>query len=154
MTNFFRYTILMIDEKGNEKIIFRNSWISDLDLSEKLIRHFVRGGRCRWKIENECFNTLKNQGYYIEHNYGHGRKNLCFNFLLLTLLAFFVHQILELTDLLYQECRKKFGSKKHMWETLRSYIRILIFETWEILLDFALTPTKYNLPRYARCRPP
>jgi hypothetical protein len=23
----------------------------------------MRGGRARWKIENETFNTLKNQGY-------------------------------------------------------------------------------------------
>jgi hypothetical protein len=97
---------------------------------------------------------LKNQGYDLEHNYGHGKENLAFNFLLLTLLAFFFHQIFELTDLPNQASRKKFGSKKHMWETFRSYIKILIFETWEILLDFALTPTKYNLPRYARCRSP
>jgi hypothetical protein len=27
----------------------------------------VRGARARWKIENETFNTLKNQGYHIEH---------------------------------------------------------------------------------------
>ena len=143
-TNFFRYTILATDESGNEKINFRNSWISDLDLSRQLIKHFVRGGRCRWKIENECFNTLKNQGYHIKHNYGHGKENLCFNFLLLTLLAFFFHQIFELTDRLYQSCRKKFGSKMHMWETLRSYVKIHIFDTWEFLLDFALTPMKYK----------
>ncbi len=143
-TNFFRYTIMATDKDGTEKINFRNSWIRDLDLSRQLIKHFVRGGRCRWKIENECFNTLKNQGYHIEHNYGHGEENLCFNFLLLTLLAFFFHQIFELTDSLYQACRKKFGSKRHMWETLRSYIKILIFETWEFLLDFALRPTKYK----------
>jgi hypothetical protein len=24
----------------------------------------MRGGRARWKIENETFNTLKNQGYH------------------------------------------------------------------------------------------
>ena len=143
-TNFFRYTIMAADEDGNEKINFRNSWISDLDLSRQLIKHFVRGGRCRWKIENECFNTLKNQGYHIKHNYGHGKENLCFNFLLLTLLAFFFHQIFELTDRLYQSCRKKFGSKMHMWETLRSYVKIHIFDTWEFLLDFALTPMKYK----------
>ncbi|MBU1752897.1 ISNCY family transposase, partial [bacterium] len=79
------------------------------------------------------------------HNYGHGEKNLCFNFFLLTLLAFYFHQIFELTDRLYQECRKKFGSKRHMWETLRSYIKILIFEDWEELLNFALDPTKYKI---------
>ena len=47
----------------------------------------VKGGRARWKIENECFNTLKNQGYCIDHSYGHGDKNLCFNFYLLTLIV-------------------------------------------------------------------
>ncbi|MBR9982357.1 MAG: hypothetical protein KFF50_15100, partial [Desulfatitalea sp.] len=41
----------------------------------------------RWKIENETFNTLKNQGYHIEHNFGHGRKNLSNNFFVLNLLA-------------------------------------------------------------------
>ncbi|MDL1981259.1 MAG: hypothetical protein LWX02_07290 [Deltaproteobacteria bacterium] len=55
----------------------------------------------RWKIENETFNALKNQVYHIEHNYGHGEKNLSMIFFMLNLLAFFTHQILELTDLLY-----------------------------------------------------
>ena len=71
--------------------------------------------------------------------------HLCFNFYLLTLLAFYFHQIFELTDGLYQDCRQKFGSKVHMWETLRSYIKILVFDTWEHLLDFAYTPSNYNL---------
>ena len=144
MTNFFRYTIRSIDEDGREKINYKNSWVTDLEITRMNIRTLVRAGRCRWKIENECFNTLKNQGYHIEHNYGHGEKNLCFNFYLLTLLAFFFHQIFELTDRLYQACRKKFGSKRHMWETFRSYIKLLIFESWEMLLDFALTPRKYK----------
>ena len=154
ITHFFRYTILSLDENGNEKIHYKNSWVTDLKITRMTIRTLVRAGRCKWKIENECFNTLKNQGYHIEHNYGHGEKNLCFNFYLLTLLAFFFHQIFELTDRLYQACREKFGSKTHMWETLRSYIKILIFETWELLLDFALTPTKYKLPKLSHCRSP
>jgi hypothetical protein len=33
-------------------------------------------GRARWKIENETFNTLKNQGYQIEQSYGHGKQYL------------------------------------------------------------------------------
>jgi len=36
----------------------------------------MRAGRARWKIENETFNTLKNQGYNFEHNYVHGEQNL------------------------------------------------------------------------------
>ena len=56
-----------------------------------------------------------------------------------------MHQIFELTDKLYQACRKKCGSKKHLWETLRTYIKIIIFDTWEMLLEFVLKPTGYQL---------
>lgn len=148
--NYFRYQIITKDKSGNERISYKNSWITDMEITKENVRTLVRGGRCRWKIENECFNTLKNQGYHIEHNYGHGSNNLCFNFFLLTLLAFYFHQIFELTDNMYRSCRKKFGSKHHMWETLRAYIKILVFSTWEHLMDFALTPTKYNV----RMQPP
>jgi len=106
--------------------------------------------RCRWKNENELFNVMKNHGYYMAHNYGHGEKHLAYNFYLLTLLAFSMHQIFELTDRQYQACRKKFGSKRHLWETLRSYIKIIVFDGWEALLAFALVPTEYYLIPSAR----
>ena len=54
--------------------------------------HLVRGGRARWKIENETFNTLKNQGYHVEHNFGHGKENLSVVFLMLMVLAFLIDQ--------------------------------------------------------------
>ena len=129
-----------------DKVTYKSSWITDILITENNVSKIVKAGRCRWKIENECFNTLKNQGYQIEHNYGHGKKNLCFNFFLLTLIAFFMHQIAELTDCLYKSCRKKFGSKRHLWERLRSYIIIIIYENFEHLLDFALRPKDYKLP--------
>jgi hypothetical protein len=98
--NFFYYQLI---NKG--QITCRNSWVTDILIDENNVAQLVKGGRARWKVENEAFNTLKNQGYHIEHNFGHGQKNLSTIFFLLNLLAFFVHQILELTDLHYQ----KFG---------------------------------------------
>jgi hypothetical protein len=44
------------------------SWVTDLVITEENARWLVRGARARWKIENETFNTLKNQGYHFEHN--------------------------------------------------------------------------------------
>ncbi len=129
-TNYFEYWI--INSEG--KTTYHNSWVTDFKITEENIRELVRIGRCRWKIENEVFNTLKNQGYHIEHNYGHGKKHLSMNFFLLNLLAFFMHQIFELTDKLYQNCRKTLGSKEELWNNLRSVIRILIFPDWETLL--------------------
>jgi hypothetical protein len=140
--NFLRCTISGKNKKGKDKILYRNSWVTDWVIWEENIKTLVRAGRCRWKNENECFNVMKNHGYCMEHNYGHGQKNLAFNFYLLTLLAFSFHQIFELTDCQYKACRKKFGSKRHLWEKLRSWIDIIIFETWEKLLEFTLTPKK------------
>ena len=38
---------------------------SNYEVSEKNVRELVKGGRARWKIENEGFNTLKNHlNYY------------------------------------------------------------------------------------------
>ena len=144
--NFFEYTLT--NTKGI--ITYRNSWVTDIEISQHNIVQMTRAGRCRWKIENECFNTLKNQGYYVEHNYGHGKKHLSYNMYLLTLLAFYFHQIFELTDGAYQACRIKFGSKKYMWEVFRGTIRMLVFESWEQLMDFLLHREKYEAMTLAK----
>ena len=80
----------------------------------------MRAGRARWKIENETFNTLKNQGYGYEHNYGHGEANLSVVFALLMMLAFLVDQVLQLCDPLFQGALEKLGSKRLLWERMRS----------------------------------
>lgn len=139
--NLIRYTIT----DSSSKIKYQNIWVTDIEIHKENVKTLVLGGRCRWKSENEGFNVLKNHGYELEHNYGHGDQNLCFNFYLLTLLAFFMHQLSELTCYLYKAARKKFSSKKHMWETLRSYIKIIVFASWEALLSFALNPPRYTI---------
>ncbi len=137
--NYFEYWL--VNESG--KVTYHNSWVTDFKIEEGNVRELVRIGRCRWKIENEVFNTLKNQGYHIEHNYGHGKKHLSMNFFLLNLLAFFMHQIFELTDKLYQQCRKYFGSKRNLWDNLRISIRIIIFPDWETYLKRVLKPDDF-----------
>src|SRR5438132_3551967 len=68
--NFIEYW-----ERGPEQVQ-HFSWVTDLRVSKRNVYKLMRGGRARWKIENETFNTLKNQGYHFEHNYGHGEQNL------------------------------------------------------------------------------
>ena len=96
-------------------------------------------------MENECFNTLKNQGYHLTHNYGHGEKHLAFNFYLLTLLAFTLHQVSELCDIAFKACRKKAGSKRSLWEKFRTFIYVAIFESLEQLFNFLLDRDAYDI---------
>jgi hypothetical protein len=65
----------------------------------------MRGGCARWKIENETFNTLKNQGYNLEHTYGHGQQHLATMLGLLMMRAFLVDQAQELSCRPWQAAR-------------------------------------------------
>ena len=136
--NYFEYWLI-----SEGKTTYHNSWVTDITVEEKNIVELVKAGRCKWKIENETFNTLKNQGYHIEHNFGHGKKHLSINFFLLNLLAFFMHQIFELSERLYQKCRKAFSNKEEFWNCLRNVIRLLIFPDWQTLLQRVLKPSEF-----------
>ena len=103
------------------------SWVTDIPITRDNAMHLMRGGRARWKIENETFNTLKNQGYHCEHNYGHGHDNLSVVFALLMMLAFLVDQVVQLTCRLFQAVWRKEGSKTRMWEHLRALFYSLEF---------------------------
>jgi len=133
--NYCEYTIL-----DGKKINYHNGWVTDIPIDSNNIIQLVKGGRAKWKIENETFNTLKNQGYHLEHNFGHGKKYLAYNFLLFNFLAFLLHQIFELCDPLYQKCRGGFSSRKEYWNQLRCTIRVIVFPRWSSLLQFVIDP--------------
>jgi hypothetical protein len=113
------------------------SWVTDLRVSKRNVYHLMRGGRARWKIENETFNTLKNQGYNFEHNYGHGEQNLSVVFATLMMLAFLVDQTQQLCCALFQAVWAKLGSKRLVWERMRAlfygYRLESMRELWEAL---------------------
>ena len=67
-----------------------------LGLCRERAEPLMWGGRSRWSIENRTFNTLKNQGYHFEHNYGHGHQHLSVVREMLMMLAFLVDQMQQL----------------------------------------------------------
>jgi len=111
------------------------SWVTDLPLTPTTVDTVMRGGRARWKIENETFNTLKNQGYHFEHNFGHGDKNLSVVFALLMMLAFLVDQVQQLCDPLFQAAWQKAGSKRQLWENLRALFRTFVLTSLRALFE-------------------
>jgi len=125
LVNFLEYWEI----KGDQ--VHHFSWITDFTLKKWNVGLIMRGGRARWKIENETFNTLKNQGYHFEHNYGHGKKNLSVNFAVLMMLAFLSDQIQQRAYSLFQAVLKKEGSRKRLWEHIRALFYTLSFSSME-----------------------
>ena len=106
----YRVNVMIYTEKKASGKVQRFSWVTKLALHEKNVYHVMRAGRSRWRIENETFNTLKNQGYHFEHNYGHGYENLCSVMTMLMLLAFLIDQVQQLCCKVYQKARKQAGT--------------------------------------------
>ena len=116
-------------EKGKE---IRFTWVTDLKITRKNAQQLMKGGRARWKIENETFNTLKNHGYQFEHNFGHGKQNLSTIFVNLMLLAFYVDQIQQTASKAFKRAMSYVrGNKSTLWNKLKSAVMWLCLESWE-----------------------
>ncbi len=122
------------------------SWVTDFIVTKQNAYQIMRGGRARWKIENETFNTLKNQGYNLGHNYGLGKKHLSAVFTMLMMLAFLVDQTQQLCSALFKSVWKKLGSKRALWERIRSLFQNFQFESMEMLYKAALFGIKFQPP--------
>jgi hypothetical protein len=125
------------------------SWVTDLRVSKRNVYHLMRGGRARWKIENETFNTLKNQGYNFEHNYGHGEQHLSVVFAMLMMLAFLVDQTQQLCCALFQAVWAKLGSKRLLWERMRALFYDYALQSMQQLLETLLYGLKKLQPLLA-----
>ena len=95
------------------------TWVTDLAVGAGNVRELTRAARARWRIENETFNTLKNQGYQFEHNFGHGEKNLSVVLAHLMLLAFVFDQVQQRCNPLFQAALAKKGAGTALWEQVR-----------------------------------
>lgn len=129
--------ITVIREDTGEQV-YHNSFVTNHKVTTKNVIHLARDGRTRWKSENEANNTLKNHGYHLEHNFGHGNTYLA-NFLAtLNLLAFLFHTILNLLDEHYRILRKTLVTRKDFFNDLRALLRYMVFESWDSLMLFML----------------
>jgi len=140
--NFLQYEEYAPD--GHRQVYF--TWITDFEITRQNAPHLARGGRARWKIENETFNTLKNQGYHFEHNYGHGKQYLSVVFAMLMMLAFLVDQVQQLCCPLFQAVWHKLGSKRALWDNLRSHFRHFVFTSMRHLYEVILHDLGKEIP--------
>lgn len=117
---------------------YRNAFITDWEITADNVAGLVAAGRARWKIENESNNVLKNRGYHLEHNFGHGKKHLASLLLTLNLLAFGLHTLLELGDENYRLIRATVGARRRFFQHLEALTTYLHFESWARLMDFMM----------------
>jgi hypothetical protein len=128
-----------ITDEATGELIYRNAWATDHPLDDAALRPFVIAARTRWKSENENNNVLKNYGYHLEHNFGHGQHYLALVLVMLNLLAFLFHTILDLCDEPYRRVRAELATRQTFFNDLQALTRYLYFDSWQVLINFMFT---------------
>ena len=109
------------------------AWVTDLEVNRKtVVAVATKGGRHRWRIENQGFNTQKTSDLNLEHVFSHGQWAAYYYLLQ---IAHLILQLVEKGNLLRklaEECGKRtavmlFGSLKNMAKRLLESLR---YETW------------------------
>lgn len=111
------------------------AWLTALPVGPTTVEEIAqKGGRYRWKVENEGFNRQKNSGLNLEHVYSTDPEKWKAYYLLLQ-LAFILVQLLERGSLLRRLAEeagrpvwKLFGSLKNVARRLLESVRYLAWE--------------------------
>lgn len=135
--------LLTTDTSGT--ILYHNTFVTDHIIHHDNVAAIVQDGRTRWKTENENNNTLKRQGYNLDHNFGHGKINLANTLATLNLIAFLFHTVLAMTSEVYQKIRKKLGARKKFFEHVRTLLHYILFPSWDKLMEFIMKKLKLQL---------
>jgi hypothetical protein len=125
---------IVLEETGER--LYYNTFATNHLLTDHNVAAIVTAGRARWKIENENNNVLKHYGYHLEHNFGHGEQYLSMILVLLNLLAFLFHTVLDLCDQVYQRLRAHLRVRKTFFHDISTLTHYLFFESWEQMLCF------------------
>jgi hypothetical protein len=127
------------------EILYHNSFVTNHKITDKKVESIVLCGRARWKVENENNNTLKTKGYNLEHNYGHGEKNLSSLLATFIILAFLFHTVLGFMDGKYRLLREKLSARKTFFNDIRSLTKYICFDSWDHLMSFMIEGLELTL---------
>ena len=105
------------DPDGNKRYF---SWVTEREIARQDVAAIMQVGRASWKVENETFNTLKNQGHHFEYNSGLGKKHLAMVFANLMMLTFLIDQVQAMCCQLFRAAHDKEGRPGYFLRKVRS----------------------------------
>ena len=113
------HQVNLLEYREEKRFLF----LTELAVTKKNGRATAETGRLRWKIENEGFNTQKNQGYSLEHMYSRlyqGMKNHYY----LIQIGHMIAQVMEARESPWKKVRQS-REQKHRRDSAPSFFSIL-----------------------------
>jgi hypothetical protein len=110
-------------------------FITSLEVNQSNVETIVACGRARWKIENEGFNLLKNNGYHMQHNFGHGCDGLSNTLMTLNLIAFAFHSVCDHLCEAWKTARSQYSRRRRFFLAIDLITEWQYFDSWHALLS-------------------
>lgn len=110
-------TVATANGRGREVKATRFVHVTNMEVTRDTACDISDGGRLRWKIENEGFNTQKNRGYNIEHKYSRVSFTAMQNYYQCLQIAHLINQLVEKSMAISALLQDKF-SITHLWEKI------------------------------------
>jgi hypothetical protein len=123
----------IFDRDGSVK--YSTAWVTSLPVNQHNVAEIAACGRARWKIENETFNVMKNHGYELEHNFGHGKTFLAMMLAALNLLAFAWHCVLDIIEPPWQRARAAAAKRSSFFAHILTLTTYVVFPSWRAVLE-------------------
>lgn len=104
-------------------------YITNIIQKSDIVVSTIFSGRLRWKIENEGFNELKNNGYELQHKYSRVSYPAMQNYYHILQIAHAINQLVEKTNAikaLLKEYSKQ--TKENLWRNLLAYMAMIDFK--------------------------
>ena len=118
------------------------SWVTDLPLEANSVMQVMRAGRCRWRIDSATIKTLKFHGQDLEHNDGHGIRNLSSVFASLAILAFPINLVQEDCCSQFQQALRRKERKLYLWDEMRGLFVTFGISEWTTFFRAIGAPMK------------
>jgi len=110
-------------EKQKDGETHRFVYVTNFEVDRDNVMELSAGGRLRWKIENEGFNTQKRGGYQLGHKFCRTSLNGLKNYYTLLQMAHAINQFVERDGEVREQlsCHSK-ETVKNIWGMLVSYM--------------------------------
>lgn len=109
-------------------------YITNVEQTNEIVVRTADGGRLRWKIENEGFNTQKNEGYKLQHKFSRVSYNAMQNYYQLLQIAHMINQLVEqCSDVLILLKSHSKQTVSALWKDLHTFLKSIPFSREQLL---------------------
>jgi hypothetical protein len=119
------------EPESDENSVTRFVHVTDLKVDRSTAAKISQTGRLRWKIENEGFNTQKNQGYNLKHKFSRTSLIAAKNYYQCLQIAHLINQ-LSIHSTTFQQLLTSKITIKHLWNCMIGFLICGIIERSKI----------------------